>query len=248
MSSSSTFYPLGRSVAQNYQTNCPGATIIITQSSSASAWFDVEAGGVQIAASDLPASAGQVDLVDHLASVVVFAVVINSDVGFVTNLTTQQLQAIYSGSIRNWRQLGGPNLPITVVSETSTSGIRATFEKYVLGGPEMLPLGPEYKVVNRTDEVAKTVQTTAGAIGYVDLATATQSGLRIVSIDQTAPISGLVKQNYYKFWAIVHMYTKGLPPLIPLLAPSSNICMEVTQTQLLPLSHISTSMRCRIMR
>jgi phosphate transport system substrate-binding protein len=211
VSGSSTLYPLMQTVAQKYQANCSGATFIITQTSSTSGLFDVEAGNIQIASTDLPASGGHLDLADYRVAVVVFTVVINQNITGVTDLTAKQLQGIYSGSIRNWQQVGGPDLPITVVSLLPNNGIRTTFEHYVLGGPETLPSSAEHQVVDRTDIAAKMVQTTPGAIGYVDLGRATQAGLRIVSIDQVAPIPGLVEQNTYKFWAIGHMYTKGNP-------------------------------------
>ena len=211
ISGSGTFSPLVETVAQNYQENCPGATITIAQTSSTSGLFDVEAGSVYIATSGIPASAGQADLVDHKVAVVVFAAVINRNVTGVINLSTNQLQGIYSGTITNWKQVGGPDLPITVVSLPPTSDIRATFEKYILGGSETLPSGSE--IVDSVTIAAQIVQATPGAIGYVDLQTATQSKLmRIISIDQMAPISGLIEQNNYKFWTVVHMYTKGTPP------------------------------------
>ncbi|HZU01239.1 MAG TPA: substrate-binding domain-containing protein, partial [Ktedonobacteraceae bacterium] len=153
---------------------------------------------------------GMDDLVDHQVAVVVFTIVINSKVTGVTNLTSDQLKGIYSGKITNWKDAGGPDLPIVVVSRPASSGTRATFQTYILGGPETIS-GPSDLTTDSTGTVVKNVQQTAGAIGYAASGPAKQAGLTIVNIDGNAPTADLVKNNTYKFWGIEHMYTKGQP-------------------------------------
>src|SRR5436305_15113526 len=91
----------------------------------------VESDAVQIGNSDVFASKIQSDLVDHQVSVVIFAIGINSTVTGVTNLTTTQIKGIYSGSIKNWNQVGRPNLPIVAISRRASSGTRAPFQQYL---------------------------------------------------------------------------------------------------------------------
>src|SRR5205807_4360916 len=93
---------------------------------------------VQIGNSDIFSKPGQEDLVDHQVAIVVFVMIVNSKVTGVTNLTIDQLKGIYDGTITNWSQVGGPNLKIVVVSRPTSSGTRATFQKYILGGPEKI--------------------------------------------------------------------------------------------------------------
>jgi phosphate transport system substrate-binding protein len=126
----------------------------------------------------------------------------------VTNLTTDQVKSIYSGSVTNWKQLGGPDLKIVVVSRSASSGTRATFQKYVLGGPETIS-GPTSLSSDITGTVVQNITQTDGAIGYVALGPAKKSGLTTLSLYGNAPTADLAKNNTYKFWNIEHMYTKG---------------------------------------
>jgi phosphate transport system substrate-binding protein len=208
---STALAPLAKAVATDYQKQCSGANITVNLGGSKTGLSDVEAGNVQIGDSDIFASSSQSDLVDHQVAVVVFVMVANPQVTGVTNLTTTQIKGIYDGTITNWNQVGGPNLKIVVVSRPASSGTRATFQQYILGGPEKIT-GPSSLVSDSTGTVATEVKQTAGAVGYVTLGSAQSLGLTPLSIDGNAPTNtSLVENNTYKFWNIEHMYTKGKP-------------------------------------
>ncbi len=208
---SSALYPLVKPVADDYQTRCPGTHITVNRNSSTSGLYDVQAGDIQIGNSDISELSGQ-HLVDHPVTVVTYVIVINRGVDSLTSLTTKQIYDIYSGVITNWKQVNGPDLPITVISRTSTSGTRLTFEQYILGDhADTLPTNAAREEVDTTDEVAGRVQNITGAIGYVDVGTATKSGLKSVLINGVQALPGYVENNSYKFWAVEHMYTKGIP-------------------------------------
>src|SRR5690348_6445813 len=207
-SGSTALAPLVKAVAQQYSTKCSGATITVNLGGSKTGLANAEAGSVNIGNSDVPAGPTQTDLVDHQVAVVIFAIIVNKGVG-VTNLTTTQLKGIYSGTFTNWNQVGGPNMPIVVVSRPASSGTRATFQKYILGGPEKIS-GPSSLTTDSTGTVITEVSSTNGAIGYGATGPAkANSGVTIVSIDGNAPTSANVQSNTYKFWNIEHMYTKG---------------------------------------
>ena len=210
-SGSTALAPLVKSVAQSYSGKCSGATITVNLGGSKTGLANVEAGSVDIGNSDVPANPQtQGDLVDHQVAVVVFGVIVNKGVG-VTNLTTDQVKMIYSGQATNWKQVGGPDLPIVVVSRPASSGTRATFQKYVLGGPETIS-GPASLTTDSTGTVVTNVSQNNGAIGYAATGPAMgNSSVTLVSLDNNAPTTDNVKTNTYKFWNIEHMYTKGQP-------------------------------------
>ena len=205
---STALAPLVQAVATKYQAKCSGANITVNLGGSGTGLSEAESGSVQIGDSDIFSKTGQQDLVDHQVAVVIFSLIINSKVTGVTNLTTDQIKGIYSGKTTNWSQLGGPNLKIVVVSRPASSGTRATFQKYILGGPETIS-GPSNLSTDSTGTVVKNVQQTDGSIGYVALSAAKKSGLTVLNIDGNAPTATLVESNTYKFWNIEHMYTKG---------------------------------------
>jgi phosphate transport system substrate-binding protein len=210
-SGSTALAPLVKAVATQYTTKCSSATITVNLGGSKTGLANVEAGSSDIGNSDVPANAQtQADLVDHQVSVVIFGIIVNKDVTL-TNITTAQLKDIYSGKTTNWSQVGGPNLPIVVISRPASSGTRATFAKYVLGGPETVS-GPSHLTTDSTGVVITNVASNNGAIGYAATGPAkANSSVTLLSVDGNAPTSDNVKTNTYKFWNIEHMYTKGTP-------------------------------------
>jgi ABC-type phosphate transport system substrate-binding protein len=86
--------------------------------STASGWAPAAApssAGVQIAMSDGPAPNGYRGVVGHPVAVIIFGVVVNKKTG-VFNLTTTKVRQNFSGGITNWKQHGGPDLPISCLN------------------------------------------------------------------------------------------------------------------------------------
>jgi phosphate transport system substrate-binding protein len=208
-SGSTALAPLVKAVAQSYESKCPGATITVNLGGSKTGLAQVHSGAVDIGMSDVKADpATQSDLVDHQVAVVIFAMIVHNGVG-VTNLTTDQIKGIYDGTITNWSKVGGANIPVVVVSRPASSGTRATFSKYVIGGPETVS-GPSSLTTDSTGTVITNVAQNAGAVGYAATGPAKkESGITLLSIDGNAPTADNTKNNTYKFWNIEHMYTKG---------------------------------------
>lgn len=76
-------------------------------------------------------------------------------------LTLAQLKGIYTGKIRNWQQLGGPNLPITPYSHPSVGG--SPFEEKVLGDE---PFGTNVQPIATTTQAIRTLAQDPGGIFY----------------------------------------------------------------------------------
>lgn len=82
----------------------------------------------------------------------------------VRRLTAVQLQAILTGEIANWRELGGPDRAIRLVLTDELDGVRATLATGLLAGR---PCAAGATVVERTPEVPARVAADPGAIGLV---------------------------------------------------------------------------------
>lgn len=205
---STALQPLVTAVSKDYQKKCSSANITVNPGGSKTGLSDVESGTVQIGNSDIYALPNQTDLVDHQVAVVIFTLIVNSNVTGVTNLTTTQIKGIFNGSITNWSQVGGPNLKIVIVNRPASSGTRATFQTYILGGPETVQSSASL-TSDSTGTVVQDVKQTSGAIGYAAYGPAKAAGLTILNIDGNAPTNSQVESNTYKFWNAEHMYTKG---------------------------------------
>lgn len=111
---------------------------------------------------------------------IVFTVAKTSEIVFVVHpsngvskLKHEQLAAIHTGKITNWKDVGGKDLPIVVYSDTATGGTRTMVKTVVMGGADYGPGVKAQTSVNRAAEmVAGDPAGIAGVgIGFVDKAT-----------------------------------------------------------------------------
>ena len=85
----------------------------------------------------------------------------------VSQLTRQQLEAIFRGKITNWKQLGGPDMKIIVYSRETSSGTYEFFKESALKNQNYMSSSLSMPA---TGAVIQSVSQTKGAIGYVGLA------------------------------------------------------------------------------
>jgi ABC-type phosphate transport system substrate-binding protein len=242
---STAFTPAATALSQAYQAGCAGARVTVVGDGSIGGLDSLSQSGSQGAASSIAMSDGAApgDAFAKLhgtpVAVVVFDIVVNASVG-VSRLTTGQVIGIYAGSVTNWDQVGGPNLPIRLVSRDAESGTRRTFEQRVLGTSEP-PVSsfdcmrkdrdPAAKVT-RCEEastliVLDKVATTPGAIGYAESEAAQQNqGVTPVTLDGRNPgVPGSAAGNSYAFWNVEYLYTYGQ---LPYQAPASGLLRYMT--------------------
>lgn len=60
-------------------------------------------------------------------------------------LSRQQIKAIFTGSARNWSEVGGPDMPIHIFASSPGSGTRAVFQKLALDGADFPAGVPEFR-------------------------------------------------------------------------------------------------------
>lgn len=261
MDGSTVLQPMLDVAAKAYMQQCSGALITVSGGASKTGLADVESGhgmladghdvSIQIGDSDIFASPVQHGLVDHQVAIGVFAMIVNLDVTALHNLTTAQIQGIYTGVYQNWDQIqgSGSNQPIVPISRTVNSGTRFTFESYILRGVATVQGIGLDRATSSSDAVGE-VSSTAYSIGYAPLYLANRtSSVRTLSIDGNDPETPLVQQDRYKFWNIEHMYTLGPGSLLAqsfIDYVSSDAAVSLlTQFSLLRLSAISQSVRTK---
>jgi phosphate transport system substrate-binding protein len=85
----------------------------------------------------------------------------------VSKLTREQLEGIYTGKIKNWKEVGGDDLQIVVYSRETSSGTYEFFKEHVMNRKNYATT-----VLNMpaTGAIIQSVSQTKGAIGYVGLA------------------------------------------------------------------------------
>ena len=214
---SSAIKALVQQAAEQYQAKCSGATITVAATNSATGVTKASSGAVDIGDSDVPAGLVQgVDpstLVDHPVAIVLFTVAVNTDTG-VTNLTTQQIQDIFSGKDTNWNQVGGNNLPIAVLERKPGSGTRFTFDADMMKGTA--ETSSPAQVVDTTQTVVQSLSS-PGAISYLTYSSVQgAAGIQAVSIDGVAPSPDNISNGTYMFFSHEHCFTKPNPSVLAL--------------------------------
>jgi phosphate transport system substrate-binding protein len=135
----------------------------------------------------------------------------NPDVTGVTNLTTDQATKIWTGVTTNWKDVGGPDLPIVLILRPQSSGTRATFKKIVLGGAT--EASGQALTEDSNGAVVTAVEGTPGSTSVIGFAYYQQNktgltGLQLDGVDAT--VANMVNGTY-KLQAVGHMYSKGQP-------------------------------------
>lgn len=121
----------------------------------------------------------------------------------VENVTTEQLQGIYTGQITNWKELGGEDVPIIPLQRNEGAGSQALMRKLVMGDLEMMQAPPEYAPgeMGMLMEAVKSYDASANAIGYSvfyyahDMEMA--RGLKLLKVDGVEPNRETIRRGEY---------------------------------------------------
>lgn len=142
-------------------------------------------------------------LVENIVAIDGIAMITNKT-NTVKNLTTEQLTKIYTGEIKNWKELGGQDQAIVVIGRESGSGTRGAFE-------ELLKIEDQCQYaqeLNETGAVLAKVAETEGSIGYVslDVVDDTVAALKLNDVEASEKT---IKDGSYQLQRPFVMATKG---------------------------------------
>ncbi len=136
----------------------------------------------------------------------------------VDNLTTEQIQGIYSGKITNWKEVGGDDVEIVPFQRNEEAGSQTAMKKLVMGDIPLMEAPAEY-VSGAMGDLVKVVASyndSAAAIGYTvyyyahDMKMA--DGLKIIAVDGVQPSAETIRSREYPFINDSYVVIKaGLP-------------------------------------
>jgi phosphate transport system substrate-binding protein len=125
----------------------------------------------------------------------------------VKDLTIEQLSLIYQGKITNWKEVGGKDLTIIVVSRDTSSGTYESWEKKVLSGAKVTP---KAQLQASNGAVVQAVSKNKYAIGYIGLGYLNKSlkGLKVNGVQASAKTA---LSGEYPVARPLFMFTDGAP-------------------------------------
>lgn len=124
----------------------------------------------------------------------------------VENLNLELIRRIYTGEITNWKQLGGKDREIYVISRASTSGTRKVFDELILKKGDSLV--SDIEVVGNKD-VEDLVIKSPNAIGYVGLGFL--EGVKTLKVNNIKPSYSTINSGLYPLTRPLFMVTDGYP-------------------------------------
>jgi phosphate transport system substrate-binding protein len=237
MSGSTSVAPLAAKLARGYLRAHPGSvTFRLAQGGSDVGVADVAAGRVTIGNSSRdPKGTDPGGIVWNRIARDAICIATNAN-NTLSGLTQQQVQAIFSGQVRNWNQVPGATAsgPIDVVVRTAASGTQDAFQKIFMGSAKVTSSAAQ-KASNGL--VAQAIRSDPNAVGYVSLAFT--SGLNDARYKGVACNLRNAKSGQYEgvrnFWMVTRGKAQGAALSFIRWIQRSRAAHRITATGWVPL-------------
>jgi len=173
---STALQPLVEQAAMSFQLANPGVQIVVSGGGSGAGRNGVCRGSLDVGLSDVrlteseQANLGCGDAVETAIAMDAFVVAANpTGPGMVAALNREEMQAIFSGAVHSWSEVGGSNQPLVVLNRIKGSGTRQSMANYLFSGDDTLFRG-DARELESNEDVARTLGATPGAISYLSTA------------------------------------------------------------------------------
>lgn len=201
---STSVQPLSEFLAQNYQKDHKDVKIDVQGGGSGQAAKALKEGIAQIGALSREVDDEEKGTIkkEYVIAKDGVAVAVNKGVG-IDDLTLQQIKDIYTGKVTNWKQVGGKDAEIAVISREEGSGTRGSFTE--ITGVATKDSSGNLKdnttknaiVQSSTGAVVKTIGSTPDSIGYISME-AVNSSVKAVKVEGVKISAKTVLDGTYK--------------------------------------------------
>jgi len=125
----------------------------------------------------------------------------------IDNLAILQIREIYTGEATNWKEIGGDDRSIVVISRDTSSGTFEAFEKLALDGKKVRP---DALVTASNQVVNMTVAQTPGAVGYLGYGYVSDR-VKAVEVEGVRCSEETIRSGRYPLSRPLYVYTDGEP-------------------------------------
>ncbi|MFA6217930.1 MAG: phosphate ABC transporter substrate-binding protein [Candidatus Omnitrophota bacterium] len=173
---SDTMVNLGQSWAEKYMEKCPQLFIAVTGGGSGTGFASLISNSCDIAMSSRNIKNKEIELANKKgvapyeikAALDGLAVVVNPQ-NPVSKLTLEQLSQIFTGKITNWKEVGGDDKKIVILSREVNSGTHVYFKEHVLRKGDSASkeeFAPSALMLSSSQAIADEIAQNPSAIGY----------------------------------------------------------------------------------
>ena len=211
---STTVLPIAQKAAEDFMKKNPGANISVAGTGSGDGIKAIIDGTADIGDASRDMKKKEVALAkDKGVTPKRFTVALDCIVPVVNpansvgDLTIEQLNGIYTGKIKNWNEVGGPDLEIVVVSRDSSSGTFEVWNHHVL---KKARVRPDAQLQASNGAVAQAVAGNKNAIGYVGIGYLNDK-LKGLTVNGVMASPQTAADNSYPIARGLYMFTQGEP-------------------------------------
>lgn len=213
---STTVGPIAKAFAEYYMNLHKDVNITVSESGSGNGAKSLVNGACDVATMSRPMKLNEAEAAiekgiqpcPHVVALDGIAMVVHPS-NPVNGLTLDQVRQIYLGRITNWRQVGGPNMPIVVVTRDTNSGTFESFEKLVMNREKITQAA---ETVGSNGAARTRTATTRGVIAFIGLGYVNRA-VKALEINGVFPEQVTVATGEYPISRPLYMYTNGYPKL-----------------------------------
>jgi len=203
---------LGPRLITEFKKDHPSADFTLESKGTGYGFAALMAGQCDLAAASRPPIKDELELAeargfqfnDYNIGAYCVAVVVNAN-SPVKDLTREQVRDIFTGVATNWKDVGGPDLPIHICIRDPISGTYLGFRELAL---ENKPYGPGMKTFTSYQGISQAVAQEPASIGYTSFDLASYPGVKAVSIGGVSPTPAAVNEGKYPYARKLQFYTK----------------------------------------
>jgi phosphate transport system substrate-binding protein len=212
LTGSSTIAPLALEIGKRFEKNNPGVRIDVQSGGSSRGINDARSGVADIGMVSRALNPDEKDLIGHLIARDGVCIILHRD-NPVPTLTDEQIKAIYTGKITNWKDVGGRDSRITVVNKAEGRSTLELFLHYFALKNNQIKA---HVVIGDNQQGIKTVAGNPGSIGYVSVGTAEfEAGngtpLRLLAMNNIAATDENVRNGSFPLARTLNLVTKETP-------------------------------------
>jgi len=168
LTGSSTVAPLALEIAKRFERLHPGVRVDVQSGGSSRGIADARSGAAQIGMVSRALNPDERDLTASTIAMDGISLIVHRS-NPITTLSDDQVKAIYTGQIKNWREVGGSDRTISVVNKAEgRSTLELFLAHYQLKNSDIRA----QVVIGDNQQGIKTVAANPGGIGYVSIGTA----------------------------------------------------------------------------
>ncbi len=211
---STTVQPLATSIGQAFTKRNPAVAVEVSGGGSAAGIRALIDGKVDIAASSSFISEAEISLAFQrgvypvpiqIANDCILPIVHRSNP--LAEISREDLRRIYTGELRNWNRLGGPDLEIEVVQRDGASGTFEVWQELVMNRQKATP---PLLVRDSNAAIVAAVANNPGAIGYISLSFL-NAGIKPLAVDGVMGSSRSLRDGSYPISRPLFLFTNGWP-------------------------------------